>query len=50
MLNAKGISVAKIKKLLQHFGTFEAIKTANIDEIASILNKKDANSINNIYM
>jgi len=50
LLNAKGISVAKIKKLLQHFGTFEAIKTADIDALSSVLSKKDAISIKDIYM
>ncbi len=50
LLRAKGVSVAKIKKLLQHFGTFEAIKTANVEDIASVLNKKDAINIKNIYM
>ncbi|MEA2110461.1 MAG: excinuclease ABC subunit UvrC [Campylobacterota bacterium] len=50
MLNAKGISIPKIKKLLQHFGTFKAIKSADFDDIASILNEKDANNIKKIYM
>ena len=50
ILNAKGISIPKIKKLLQHFGTFEAIKSADFDDIASILNEKDANSLKKIYM
>ncbi len=50
LLRAKGISVAKIQKLLQHFGTFEAIKTADIDALSAILSQKDAINIKNIYM
>jgi len=50
MLELHGISIPKIKKLLQHFGTFEAIKSATFDEISSILNEKDANSIKKITM
>lgn len=45
LLSAKGISIPKIKKLLLHFGTFEAIKNASFEDIASILNEKDANSL-----
>jgi excinuclease ABC subunit C len=48
MLELHGISLPKIKKLLQHFGTFEAIKSATFDEISSILSEKDANSIKKI--
>nr|WP_321267720.1 excinuclease ABC subunit UvrC [uncultured Sulfurimonas sp.] len=49
LLSLKGISEAKIKKLLNHFGTFEALKTLSIEEIATILNTKDAKIIKNIY-
>ncbi|EDZ61727.1 excinuclease ABC, subunit C [Sulfurimonas gotlandica GD1] len=49
LLTLKGISGAKVKKLLNHFGTFEALKTLTIEEIGSILNTKDANVIKNIY-
>jgi excinuclease ABC subunit C len=49
LLTLKGISQAKIIKLLKHFGTFEALKELNIDEISSILNSKDAKIIKNIY-
>lgn len=49
LLAIGGISQAKIVKLLQHFGTFEAIKMASEDELATILNKKDANSIKKLY-
>jgi len=49
LLNLNGISNAKIKKLLNHFGTFEALKNLSIEEISSILNTKDANIIKNFY-
>ena len=49
LLTLNGISHAKIKKLLNHFGTFEALKTTGLNEISSILNTKDANVIKNIY-
>jgi len=49
LLSLKGISQAKIKKLLNHFGTFKALKSIKSDEIASVLNEKDANIIKNIY-
>ena len=49
LLNLKGISPAKVKKLLNHFGTFEALKNLTSDEISSILNTKDAEIIKNIY-
>ena len=49
LLSLHGISQAKIKKLLNHFGTFEALKSLNIDDISSVLNEKDAKTIKNIY-
>ena len=49
LLNLKGISSAKIKKLLNHFETFEALKSLSIEEISSVLNTKDANIIKNFY-
>jgi len=42
LLTMKGISEAKVQKLLAYFETFEAIYQADEEEIASILNKKDA--------
>lgn len=50
LLTLKGISQAKIVKLLKHFGTFDALKKASVEEISSILNLKDANIIKNIYI
>ena len=49
LLNTKGISPAKISKLLQHLGTFEAIKSASLQELSEILNKTDAQKIKTIY-
>jgi excinuclease ABC subunit C len=49
LLSLKGISQAKIKKLLNHFGTFEALKNLDIEEISLVLNANDANIIKNIY-
>ncbi len=45
LMNIKGIKEAKIKKLINYFGTFEAIKKASIDDISNILTKKDAENI-----
>ena len=49
LLNTHGISPAKVKKLLQHLGTFEALKSATEREIAAILNQSDAKKIKMIY-
>lgn len=49
LLNINGISQAKIKKLLNYFGTFEALKDTTIDEISVVLSQKDAKMIKNIY-
>jgi len=49
LLSLHGISQAKILKLLQHFGTFDAIKNAPIDAISELLNQNDAKTIKNFY-
>lgn len=49
LLNTHGVSQAKVKKLLQHLGTFEALKSATESEIAAILNKSDAKKIKLLY-
>ena len=49
LLKLHGISQAKIKRLLDYFGTFEAIKDAKIEEISTILNTKDAKIIKKSY-
>lgn len=50
LLALKGISQAKIVKLLKHFGTFDALKKSSVEEISSILNLKDANIIKDTYI
>lgn len=45
LLQLKGISEAKIKKLLNHYGTFEAIYNAAEAELAFLLNAADAKTI-----
>ncbi len=49
LLTLSGISQAKIVKLINHFGTFDALKKVSIEEISTILNTKDAEIIKNIY-
>ncbi len=48
LLELKGISAAKVKKLLSHFGTFEAIYHADEASLASVLNRTDAKKIKSI--
>jgi len=49
LLSLHGISHAKIKKLLNHFGTFQEVKKLEIEEISTVLSKKDAKIIKNYY-
>lgn len=49
LLEAKGIGPAKVKKLLNHFGTFEQIKTASMEELEVVLGKNDAATIKKLY-
>jgi excinuclease ABC subunit C len=49
LLEINGISPAKIKKLLNHFGTFENIYNSTEEEIASILSSLDAKKIKKLY-
>ncbi len=49
LLQLHGISEAKVKKLINYFGTFEAIREASEEEISTILNKKDAKIIKKMY-
>jgi len=49
LLKIKGIGEAKIKKLLLYFGEFEKIKTASYDELKSVLNEKDAQTISEYF-
>ncbi len=45
LLEKKGIGKATLQKLLDYFGTFEAIHNAPFDEIAKVCNKKIAEII-----
>ncbi|MDD3775193.1 MAG: excinuclease ABC subunit UvrC [Sulfurovaceae bacterium] len=45
LLETKGIGKATLAKLLNHFGSFEAIHNASFEEIAYITNKKIASAI-----
>jgi excinuclease ABC subunit C len=45
LLNIHGIGEAKIKKLLNYFGTFEEIKNSNLEQLSEVLNQKDAKLI-----
>ncbi len=49
LLAIKGISQAKIVKLLQYFGTFEELKKISLEEISTVLSTKDANIIKMFY-
>jgi excinuclease ABC subunit C len=45
LLNKKGIGSATVKKLLDYFGTFEAIYSASEETLANLTNKKIAAAI-----
>ena len=45
LLAIKGIGQAKMKRLLDYFGTFENIKNASLEELSHVLNEKDAKKI-----
>jgi len=45
LLEARGIGPAKIKRLVDYFGTFEAIREADLASLSKVLNKTDALSI-----
>jgi len=47
LLNKKGIGKATVKKLLDYFGTFEAIEKASSEEISKVTNRKISNIIKN---
>jgi len=49
LLSLHGISAAKVQKLLNHFGTFEALKKLTIEDISVVLNQKDAKIIKSFY-
>ena len=45
LLNIKGIGNAKLKKLIDYFGTFENIYKAKEEDLSFVLNKRDAKII-----
>jgi excinuclease ABC subunit C len=45
LLNKKGIGKATVKKLIDYFGTFEAIERASREDIERVTNKKISNII-----
>lgn len=47
LLNKKGIGKATVKKLIDYFGTFEAIENASSEEIERVTNKKISSIIKN---
>jgi len=49
LLQTKGIGPAKLKKLLNHFGSFEALKEVSQEELAEVVGKNDASAIKKLY-
>ncbi len=49
LLQAKGIGPAKLKKLLNHFTTFESLREATEEEISELVGKNDAVEIKKVY-
>jgi len=49
LLQTKGVGPAKLKKLLNHFGSFDILRSATEDEIACIVGKNDAIAIKKLY-
>lgn len=47
LLNQVGIGQASIKKLIDYFGTFEAIQKASFEELSKVTNKKIAQILKN---
>jgi len=47
LMNKKGIGKATIKKLINYFGTFEAIEKASQEELAKVTNNKILTIIKN---
>ena len=45
LLKIHGIGPAKVKRLLDFFGTFEEIKKADLKTLSSVISNKDANTI-----
>lgn len=50
LLNVHGITTPKIHKLLEYFGTFEAIAHSDFETLQDLVGAKDAKNIQNFYM
>jgi excinuclease ABC subunit C len=48
LLSLKGISKPKIYKLLEYYGTFEAIKNSTLETLVELIGAKDAQIIQNL--
>lgn len=49
LLLVHGISQAKIHKLIEYFGTFEAIAKSDFETLCDLIGEKDAKNIQNYY-
>jgi excinuclease ABC subunit C len=49
LLSIHGISAGKIHKLIEYFGTFEAIAKSDFETLCELIGSKDAKSIQNYY-
>ncbi|MDD2368143.1 MAG: excinuclease ABC subunit UvrC [Sulfuricurvum sp.] len=49
LLSTHGISQAKIHKLLEYYGTFEAIAKSDFETLQELIGAKDAKNIQNCY-
>lgn len=49
LLEVKGIGPAKVKKLINHFGSFEALRNASEADLCPIVGKNDAIIIKKVY-
>ncbi|MGM0533151.1 MAG: excinuclease ABC subunit UvrC [Campylobacterota bacterium] len=49
MLQIHGIGEAKVKKMLQYFGSFETIKTASQKQLEEVLSPTDAQKVHKFY-
>jgi excinuclease ABC subunit C len=49
LMKLKGIKEAKIKRLLDYFGSFEAIRKADMEELSNAISQKDAASVYEYY-
>ncbi len=50
LLSIKGIGDAKVQKLLNYFGTFEAIKESKLNDLKEVLNEKDSILVSNYFI